>query len=237
VTVVNYEYAVYWNFYQDGTISFDMKATGELSTNLISSPHTGPVRHGTTVAENISGQFHQHIFAMRLDTIFDGPKNTVSTVDVVPLEAPAGSSENPYGQGFTVKETVLKTTEKGKTDVCAQTSRVWKISNSASINEVTKEPVAWKLIPSGSCGLLAKPGSYVWNKARFAQHSLWVTLYDEDQRFPSGFYILNQSEENNGISEWTKNEKDIENQDIVLWHVFGLTHVPRIEDFPIMSME
>jgi Cu2+-containing amine oxidase len=32
----------------------------------------------------VNAQFHQHFFAVRLDTEFDGNQNTVSTVDVVP---------------------------------------------------------------------------------------------------------------------------------------------------------
>ena len=32
--VVNYEYAFYVSFYLDGSISYEIKLTGELSTNL-----------------------------------------------------------------------------------------------------------------------------------------------------------------------------------------------------------
>ncbi|ODM87557.1 Copper amine oxidase 1 [Orchesella cincta] len=27
------------------------------------------------------------------------------------------------------------------------------------------------------------------------------------------------------------------NTDVVLWHNFGLSHVPRVEDFPVMPVE
>lgn len=40
VTAVNYDYAFYWTFYQDGTINFEVKATGSLSTNLLATGHS-----------------------------------------------------------------------------------------------------------------------------------------------------------------------------------------------------
>ncbi len=238
VSIVNYDYGFFWSFYQDGTIGFEVKATGELSTTLLADGET-PGGHGTIVAPNISAQYHQHIFAMRIDTMFDGIQNTVSTVDVKPIDAEPGSKENPYGQGFTVEETVLKTTTQAITDSCSDKSRTWKISNPSSMNEVTKEPVGWKLVSNNNFKLMAKPGSFVYEKAAFARHSVWVTPYDENQIYPAGFYVFNKQRNwtETGLLRWTKEEKNVENKDIVLWHVFGVSHIPRVEDFPIMPVE
>ena len=41
-TVVNYEYAFYYYLYMDGTIAFEIKLTGELSTNVLSPGETEP---------------------------------------------------------------------------------------------------------------------------------------------------------------------------------------------------
>ncbi|RUP45681.1 copper amine oxidase [Jimgerdemannia flammicorona] len=49
VTVVNYEYVLYWYLYTDATIAFEIKATGELSTNLLEQGAI-PSGYGTTVA-------------------------------------------------------------------------------------------------------------------------------------------------------------------------------------------
>jgi primary-amine oxidase len=38
-TFMNYEYALYWYFYQDGTIHFELKLTGILSTRCRTQPH------------------------------------------------------------------------------------------------------------------------------------------------------------------------------------------------------
>lgn len=186
VTVVNYEYAFYYIFYQDGTMSFEVKATGELSTNLLAEG-VNPSNYETVVFDRVAGQYHQHIFCARIDPMIDGIKNTISVVDIEALEEPFGSEKNPYGQGFTVVETPFKTSMESVTDVKVETARFWKISNYSSIHPYTRKPVGWKLIPSGSFQrLLAGPESYIRKRAGFAAHSVWVTPHNDGQLYAGG---------------------------------------------------
>ena len=68
-TVVNYEYLFYWKLKQDGTIDFEIKLSGELSTNLMSEDEltNGEPTHGTIVCPGVNAQIHQHMFCARLD--------------------------------------------------------------------------------------------------------------------------------------------------------------------------
>ena len=68
--VVNYEYAFYWSFYLDGSIGYEIKLTGELSTNLLSPGEESP-GWGTYVADRVNSQHHQHMFCARLDFAVD----------------------------------------------------------------------------------------------------------------------------------------------------------------------
>ncbi|KAG4071915.1 hypothetical protein HA402_006076 [Bradysia odoriphaga] len=237
VTVVNYEYAFYYTFYQDGTISFEVKATGELSTNLLAEG-ANPANYGSVVFDRVAAQYHQHIFCARIDPMIDGIENTVSVVDVKALDEPFQSDTNPYGQGFTIEETALKTSLASVTDIKAETSRFWKISNRSSIHPYTQKPVGWKLIPYGGSfqRLLAGPDSFIRKRAGFATHSVWVTPYNDSQLYAGGLYI-NQSQGGQGLESWVKEDRPIEDKDIVLYHSFGVTHIPRVEDFPIMPVE
>lgn len=65
-TVVNYEYCFYWKFKLDGTIEYEIRLTGELSTNLLSAGEDTPT-HGTLVAPGVNSQIHQHMFCAKLD--------------------------------------------------------------------------------------------------------------------------------------------------------------------------
>lgn len=38
------------------------------------------------------------------------------------------------------------------------------------------------------------------------------------------------------MRSWIDRKDNVENTDIVLWHTFGLTHNPRVEDFPVVRL-
>ena len=40
-----------------------------------------------------------------------------------------------------------------------------------------------------------------------------------------------------GLAKFTENNRGIADCDLVTWHTFGLTHVPRPEDWPVMPTE
>lgn len=49
-----------------------------------------------------------------------------------------------------------------------------------------------------------------------------------------GFYL-----NNSGLPEWVRQNRNanIQNTDVVIWHNFGITHIPRTEDYPVMPVE
>jgi primary-amine oxidase len=81
-TVANYDYQIKWMFYQDASFRGELLLTGIVSQNLLGTGAT-PAGHGTIVTPNVNAQFHQHFFTVRLDTEFDGNKNTVSMLDIL----------------------------------------------------------------------------------------------------------------------------------------------------------
>jgi primary-amine oxidase len=45
------------------------------------------------------------------------------------------------------------------------------------------------------------------------------------------------SEKDSGLPTWTAANRPIAGSDVVLWHVFGLFHQPRAEDWPVMPVD
>ncbi|WP_200840769.1 primary-amine oxidase [Geminicoccus flavidas] len=226
-TIGNYEYASYWYLHQDGRIEYEMKATGIINTAACYPGQPG--KWGTEVAPGIVGHIHQHVFCARLDMEVDGPNNTVVECDTV--AEPMGSAENPYGNAFYVVQKPLKTELEARRDFDFAKQRYWKIVNPEKKNWVGT-PVGFKLETPSAVQAFTHPDSPSGKRGRFIQHHLWVTPYHPDERYPAGEFV-NQSTGDDSVETWTDQNRPIENTDIVLWHSFGLHHLPRPEDHPV----
>ncbi|QBZ55114.1 hypothetical protein PoMZ_00006 [Pyricularia oryzae] len=233
-TAANYEYAVQ----QDGSIQPEIKLTGILNTYSM-NPGEDTQGWGTQVYPGVNAHNHQHLFCLRIDANVDGPNNTVFMSDAVPAEAPVGSAENFYGNGFYAKRTKLRTTGESRTDYNGATSRTWEICNTNRPHPYSGKPASYKLISREVPGLLPKEGSLVWKRAGFARHAVCVTKYADDQLWAAGRHVPQTSGEPSlGLAEWAGDgSQSVENTDVVLWHTFGVVHFPAPEDFPVMPVE
>ena len=98
-------------------------------------------------------------------------------------------------------------------------------------------PTAFALIPQSQPQQpLAQSTAAYLTRAGFLRHALWVTPFRGAERFPGGDYP-NQSPTPQGLDVWTLGRRSLLGQDLVLWHIFGVTHIPRLEDWPVMPAE
>ncbi|MCF2570631.1 primary-amine oxidase [Brevibacterium sp. UCMA 11754] len=228
-TVGNYDYGFYWYLYLDGTIEFEAKATGVVFTSALPD---GSSDFASEIAPGLGAPFHQHLFGARLDFALDGGKCRVEEEDVVRLPV---SETNPRGNAFSRKRTVLRSEREAQRDADQSVARTWVVSNPESVNRLG-EPIGYKLHPTGLPTLLAAEDSSVHRRATFASKALWVSQYHEDERYPTGDFP-NQHPGDAGLPGWTAADRNVDGEDIVLWHSFGLTHFPRVEDWPIMPVD
>ncbi len=231
VTVANYEYLVYWRFYQDGNIECEVRATGILVTSQTAAPGSRAA-NGTLVDQGTYAPFHQHFIVARLDLDVDGSANTVYATDSVPASA---DGDDPFGLGLVVRNTPLRTESEGKQDYEWSTQRAWKIVNN-DVHNAVGTSVGYKLVPSSTFPPLIDPASPPFQRAQVIGHTLWVTPNHQDERWPCGDFPV-QSERDSGLPVWTKADRNIENTDVVLWYVFGIHHIPRPEDWPVMPSD
>lgn len=229
-TVGNYEYGFYWHFYLDGSIELLVKLTGIVQPQAV-APGDDP-GNANPIGDGLFAPHHQHLFCARLDVTVDGPNNTVLEVNAVPMDA---GPDNPLHNGIVAEVTPLRTESEAQREVNPARSRTWRIANPHTTNGHGR-PTAYKLLPGSSPTLLARPESWVARRAGFATHNLWVTPDTPGERRPAGDYP-GQSLGGDGLPAWTAADRAVEDAELVVWHTFGVTHLVRPEDFPVMPVE
>ena len=235
-TVGNYEYAFSWHLYVDGQIGLETRLTGIMSTQAVNDGDDLP--HARLIAPGLAAPLHQHLFCVRLDLDVEGTDNIVTEIGVQP--SPPGP-DNPWGNAFRTTARVIETESDGGRDLDPASSRAWKVTNPNVLNGLG-QPVGFKLVPIMSTPtMLASPESSVGRRAGFARHNLWVTRFDPAERRAAGDFP-NQHEGGAGIPQFIAADRDLvgdngEGVDVVLWYTFGVTHVPRPEDWPVMPVE
>jgi primary-amine oxidase len=228
-TVANYEYLVYWRLYTDASIECEIRATGIMVTTHLRPGETAP---GTIVDTGTYAPFHQHFIVARLDLDVDGTANTVYRCD---SEAAPMGRDNPLGLTLTQRQTPLRTEAEGQQDYRWETQRTWKVVSDERRNRLGT-PTGYKLIPGHCFPPMMDPDSPVFRRAEVIGHTLWVTPYDPAERWPCGEFC-NQSERDEGLAAWTAQNRPIAGADVVLWYVFGVHHITRPEDWPVMPAD
>ncbi len=230
-TVANYEYLVYWRFYQDGNIECEVRATGIMVTTPYAEGEAAP-RTGTVVDRQTYAPFHQHFIVARLDLDVDGSDNTVMEVDSAALPV---SADNPYGLAVVTTATPVRSESEAGRDFSWERQRSWKVVNPNRTNRHGTHP-AYKLVPSASVPAMMDPGTVQFLRTPVIGHTVWVTRNHADERWPAGAYPA-QSTSDDGMTRWVSDDEPLENTDVVLWYVFGIHHVTRVEDWPVMPSD
>ncbi|MBI5131070.1 MAG: primary-amine oxidase [Rhodopseudomonas palustris] len=225
-TVGNYEYALYWYFHIDGSIEFEMKATGIINTAACIPGKPG--KYAREVLPGVVGHIHQHIFCARLDMAVDGDRNSIVECNTY---AETEGPHNPHGNAFYEAETVLTTELAAARRANPASHRYWKVINPNKTN-YAGTPVGYKLEAMNCVTPFVNPNSPSGKRSSFVENHVWATAFDADERFPAGEY-MNHSDGSGGLPDFIKQDRPLENADIVLWHVFGLHHPVRLEDFPV----
>jgi primary-amine oxidase len=228
-TVGNYEYGYFWYLYTDGTIEYEVKLTGVISTGAL--PEGERPAHGTLVAPGLYAPHHQHFFCVRLDMAVDGNENTVVQVDSAP--SPAGP-ENPNGTAWTTQRTVYRSEGEAQAQIDPLHGRYWRIEN-AGKRSALGDPAAYKLMPGDNVAPMFAPDSRFAARGGFTRNHVWVTPYDPEQRFAAGDYPY-QHKGGDGLPRWTAADRPVEDTDVVLWYTFGAHHIARPEDWPVMPV-
>lgn len=252
-TLANYEYVFAFKLDVAGGITVETRATGMVSVVAVD----GDVKesgYGALVAPGVLAQNHQHIFAVRIDPAVDsylGADNVVVKEETHPRDVDPVS--NPYGNLYAIQRDPVVRPDSFLAD--PSLNRVFRLENPNKKNAVSGRSVGYRLVPDATQLILAAPGSVQARRAGFAARHVWVTGYRDGEYWAAGEFTNQSKGEVGGVVDMLKrgdvlgevrngtnaevrngeqNGEDGERCGPVLWSVFGLTHNPRMEDWPVM---
>jgi primary-amine oxidase len=168
-----------------------------------------------------------------IDPAIDGHNNSVTYEESHPV--PQNPTTNPQGNFYEIRKTLVN--ESAGLDANPSDHRVFKIVNPSKKNPHSGNPVGYKFAPLPTQKLLAAPGSIQAQRALFTKHHVWVTKYRDDELYAAGRYTLQSQLEVGGVHDMAARKEQVADEDLVVWNVFGLTHNPRVEDWPVMPVE
>lgn len=235
MTISNYEYILQWVFDTAANIHYEVRATGIMSVVPADQNVAHDINYGVMVAPGVMAPIHQHIFCLRLDPAIDGYEETaVAYEDVVPQ--PRDPATNPHGVAFGVCSTTVE--RESYLDLDAGRNRAVKMINPspARRNAASHKAPGYKIAVPPTQLQLADPTSMHGARAEFADHHFFFTRQHEDELYPAGDFPW-QHVGGVGVRAWAARQRDIAPGQGVVWCVFGFTHVPRPEDWPVMPVE
>jgi primary-amine oxidase len=213
-----YTYITSWRFRDDGSLMPQMGLTGELEHTAIgdSSPYGSFVARNTK-GDKIFAPSHVHNFYYCLDFDIDGPGNNVVEEFNYRQDQP-GSLTAKHAWTPILKETSRPWDGKS--------FRSWRVVNRTSKN-AQGHPRSYELVPGGN-GIFRGAGTEPFTKAE-----LWVTRY-HPKKFP--FSAVDPRPLKAALPSYVTGDS-VDGQDVVVWYVLHVHHVPRSEDWPAMPME
>ncbi|KAI0532470.1 copper amine oxidase [Xylaria digitata] len=244
-TLANYEYVFAYKLDTAGGISVETRATGIVSIVPIDEGKVSS--YGNVVFPGALAQNHQHIFAVRIDPSIDSYSS--SDIAVVLEEShpiPMNPETNPFGNGYEIRRQRVENAMY--TDAEPKFNRTVKLENMNKKNPISGKNVGYKFAPNATQLMLADDNSTQAARAPYAKHHLWVTGYRDEELWAAGEFTNQSKKEEGGVKamvqrgDWFVDEPSVSTEtgqrsSPVVWNVFGLTHNPRVEDWPVMPVE
>ncbi|KAG6489259.1 primary amine oxidase 2-like isoform X2 [Zingiber officinale] len=227
--VGNYDYVIDWEFKTTGSIKIGVALSGILEVKATYYSHADELSgdaHGSLIAGNTLGVYHDHFLTFRLDLDVDGPNNSFVKSRLRPVRAAAG----PRRSYWTVEKETARRETDGSVELDATELMVVNPNRRTRIGN----EVGYKIVSHGGTATsLLDDDDYPQQRASYTKRQVWVTAYDEAEKWAAGLYT-DQSTGDDNLAAWSQRNREIENKDIVLWYTVGIHHVPCQEDFPVM---
>ena len=237
--VGNYDYLLDYRFHQNGGIDIMVGATGinavkgVASASMTDATAAADTAHGALVAPNLVSPFHDHYFNFRLDFDVDGAINHPAVLEVVGGDPAAG---NPRRSFWTVRRSEPASELEARYNLSAMAPKYLIVSNRGERTGLGHHPAYMLHHGSVAYGPFDYAADPPMKRNAYIEHALWNTVHDPTQRYAGGEFPM-QSDGSDTLAEWVRADRPLQGADVVTWFTAGFHHLPRAEDWPVMSTD
>ncbi|KAJ9662521.1 hypothetical protein H2201_006009 [Coniosporium apollinis] len=227
-TVGNYDYMFSYEFYMDGTIDVNVRASGYIQAAYFANNHD----YGYQIHSALSGSMHDHVLNYKIDFDILGTANTMIATTLVPVsETYPWSGGKPRNTMKLVRETVASE-DNSRLLWGANGATQYTIVNTDQPNR-HGEPRGYRILPSlGTAHLTVQDSSNVVNAANWATHDIYVTRQKDSE--PRAAHPYNSQDVFDPPIDFAKffDGESLLQEDLVVWVNLGMHHVPHTGDLP-----
>ena len=234
--VGNYDYIIDWVLTEAGVLRIEVGSTGidevkgVAARNMSDASAARDAAYGMLVAANLAAINHDHFLSFRLDFDIDGPANTLVRQKLVPRRIAGNGDRRSL---WTVAEEPIAREGPLAANGGHGAPEFWRIVNPGLTNKFGQHP-GYELRAGHSATSLLATADIPQRRAAFSGAPLWVTAYDPKELYAAGTYP-NQSRGGDGLPAYVAQRRNVDGTDIVLWYTMGFHHLPRPEDWPVLS--
>ncbi|KAE8449302.1 hypothetical protein EG329_008203 [Mollisiaceae sp. DMI_Dod_QoI] len=209
-TVGNYDYMFSYEFYMDGSINVDVRASGYIQAAFFAKNGD----YGFHIHDALSGSMHDHVLNFKIDLDILGTQNTMTTTTNVPVSEVYPWSNGKARNTMKLQRTEISTEDDGKLD--------WNANGATQFTVINKDEKNAYVLNS----------SNLINAANWAKHDLFVTRqHDTEPRSSHSYQSQDTANPPINFDDFF-NSESLEQEDLVVWANVGMHHVPHTGDLP-----
>ncbi|KAI9375379.1 copper amine oxidase [Aspergillus egyptiacus] len=227
-TIGNYDYMFSYNFYMDGTIGVDVRASGYIQSAFFANNQD----FGYQIHDSLSGSMHDHVLNFKADFDILGTDNTIELTSVVPVEKKFSWNGNKTRNTMQLQREIIESEDQGRFN--------WGFNGQTQVHVINQDEKnkygeyrGYRILPSGATAHLAvKNSTNLAHAAHWAEYDIQVTKHHDTEPFVAHPYNSQDVHDPPVNFEKFFDGESLNQTDLVVWVNLGMHHVPHTGDLP-----